>query len=203
MIQRLVVGDAAVVAPATEEMLMVSYVAGERAAFEQLFAQLAPPVHAFFLRSFRDATTADELMQETFLKLHRGRASYRADLPLRPWVFTIAAHVRRDEIRRRRRIKEDCDEEQLAAADEVQAIAQATRSEDGTADAARVVRDALDRLPESQRIVLHLHRYEGMTFAEIAGVLGTSEVAVRGRAFRAYEQLRTTLAPLSHAGRPS
>jgi RNA polymerase sigma-70 factor (ECF subfamily) len=180
---------------------MMAYVSGERAAFEQLFSLLAPPVHAFFLRCFRDVASADELLQETFLKVHRGRASYRPELPLRPWVFTIAAHVRRDEIRRRRRIKEECDEEQLAAADEAEAIEQAALADDGSADAAQQVREALDRLPESQRVVVHLHRYEGMTFGEIAKVLGTSEVAVRARAFRAYEQLRRALASLSSGRR--
>jgi len=193
----------AVVASSTEEALMMSYVSGDASAFHQLFARLAPPVHAFFLRSFRNATTADELMQETFLKIHRGRSTFRPGLPLRPWVFTIAAHVRRDELRRRRRIKEDCDEERLAAAEELEAIAHAARNEEASSDATQAVRDALEQLPESQRVVIHLHRYERMTFGEIAAVLGTSEVAVRGRAFRAYERLRKALAPiLSSRGAP-
>jgi len=64
------------------------------------------------------------------------------------------------------------------------------------------VRRALDALPESQRAVVHLHRYEGLTFAQVAAVLGTSEVAVRGRAFRAYGQLRKQLADLFDGGAP-
>ena len=63
-------------------------------------------------------------------------------------------------------------------------------------DSASASRDALDALPESQRAVIHLHRFEGMTFPQIAGVLGTSEVAVRGRAFRAYAQLRKQMTDL-------
>jgi RNA polymerase sigma-70 factor (ECF subfamily) len=177
---------------------MAWYASGDRAAFEALFARLGPAVHAFFVRCFREIATADELMQETFLKIHRGRTSYRMDMPLRPWVFTIAAHVRRDELRRRRRTKEDCDEDLLAAAEEARAAWEAARVGGVASSAADAVREALERLPESQRVVLHLHRYEGMTFGEIARVLGTSEVAVRGRAFRAYEQLRRALAPLLH-----
>jgi RNA polymerase sigma factor (sigma-70 family) len=116
-------------------------------------------------------------------------------LPVRPWVFTIASHVRRDELRRRYRIKEACDEEALSQAEERQALESAAlaTAEDGSREQRERVRDALDRLPESQRVVLHLHRFEGMTFGQVASILGTSEVAVRGRAFRAYEQLRKEL----------
>jgi RNA polymerase sigma-70 factor (ECF subfamily) len=60
-------------------------------------------------------------------------------------------------------------------------------------DLQEAVRAALDRLPESQRTVIHLHRYEGMTFVEIAQVLGTTPGAVKLRAFRGYEQLRAEL----------
>jgi len=61
------------------------------------------------------------------------------------------------------------------------------------ADAVDAVRAALDRLPESQRVVVHLHRYEGLTFEEIAAVLSTTPGAVRVRASRAYEKLRQEL----------
>jgi RNA polymerase sigma-70 factor, ECF subfamily len=55
------------------------------------------------------------------------------------------------------------------------------------------VRAALDALPESQRTVIHLHRYEGMTFSEIATVLHSTPGAVKLRAFRGYETLRQRL----------
>mgnify|MGYP003351064651 CR=1 FL=1 len=53
--------------------------------------------------------------------------------------------------------------------------------------------DAMEKLPEAQRVVVHLHRFEGLTFGEIAKVLGANESAVRVRAFRAYEVLRNAL----------
>jgi RNA polymerase sigma-70 factor, ECF subfamily len=184
----------------SEETLMAAYASGDRDAFEQLFALLAPSIHGFFLRSFRDRSLADELMQETFLKIHRGRASYLTSLPVRPWVFTIASHVRRDELRRRYRIKEACDEDALLRAEEQQALESVAQQqlEAGDRERRERVRDAVDRLPESQRVVLHLHRFEGMTFGQVATILGTSEVAVRGRAFRAYEQLRKELVSPNH-----
>src|SRR6266498_56741 len=107
---------------ASEESLMVAYAAGNEHAFLRLFASLAPKIHAFLLRSFGDRATCDELLQNTFFRIHRARGSYRPELALRPWIFTIAAHVRRDELRRRRRLREDPGEEALAAAEEAGAM---------------------------------------------------------------------------------
>ena len=173
----------------TDEHLMSAYVAGDARAFEQLFARLAPRVHGFFLRSFRDSTVADDLLQVTFMKVHRAREQYDPDLRVGPWIFTVAARVRLDELRRRLRLPEDADEEALARADET-----ALRDPPADTDLQDLVRAALDRLPESQRAVIHLHRFEGMTFPEIARVLGTTPGAIKLRAFRGYETLRKELA---------
>lgn len=167
---------------------MSAYVAGDARAFEQLFARLAPRVHAFFLRSFRSQAVADDLLQETFMKVHRARERYDQALRVAPWVFTVAARVRLDELRKRLRLPEDADEEALARADE-----QAPREPPPDTDLQDAVRAALEKLPESQRTVIHLHRYEGMTFPEIARVLGTTSGAVKLRAFRGYETLRKEL----------
>jgi RNA polymerase sigma-70 factor, ECF subfamily len=189
---------------ASEESLMAAYAGGDERAFLRLFASLAPKMYGFFLRSFADRSVCDELLQTTFFRVHRARRSYRPEQPLRPWIFTIAAHVRRDELRRRRRLREDPGEEALAAAEEAGALERAPDVERAVdeRDTVERLRVALAALPESQRVVIHLHRYEGMTFAEIASVLSTSEVAVRGRAFRAYAQLRKQLADRFDGGAP-
>jgi len=167
---------------------MSAWVAGDARAFEQLFARLAPRVHGFFLRSFRDEAVADDLLQVTFMKVHRAREQFRPGLRLAPWLFAVAARVRVDELRRRLRLPEDADEEAIANAEDP-----GTDDPPLDTDVRDAVRAALDALPESQRTVIHLHRYEGMTFPEIAGVLGTSAGAVKLRAFRGYETLRQRL----------
>jgi RNA polymerase sigma-70 factor (ECF subfamily) len=184
---------------------MTAYVSGDRRAFEQLFARLAPRLHRFFRRSFTAEAIADDLLQLTFLKLHKARASYKADMPVAPWAFAIAARVRLDEFRRRKRLAEDGDEEALARADEARADGPIKSGEGGMidSDTAEAVRRAVDALPESQRVVIHLNRFEEMTFAEIARVLGTTEGAVKLRAFRAYGALRQMLAPTLAEGVPS
>jgi RNA polymerase sigma factor (sigma-70 family) len=172
----------------TDEELMSAYAAGDARAFESLFARLAPRVHGFFLRSFRDEAVADDLLQVTFMKVHRARAQFRPGLRVRPWLFAVAARVRLDELRRRLRLPEDAGEEAIARADE-----QAPRDPPPDTELTDAVRAALESLPESQRAVIHLHRYEGMTFAEIGEVLGTTPGAAKLRAFRGYEALRRQL----------
>jgi RNA polymerase sigma-70 factor (ECF subfamily) len=178
---------------------MARYAAGDELAFQRLFALLAPRVRAFFLRSFSDSAVADDLMQTTFLKLHRARESYRPEQPLKPWLFTIAASVRRDELRRRYRLPPHVSESELEQAEP--RLPTELQAGEGLAEAAPsdAVRAAIEQLPESQRVVLHLHCYEELTFEEIAAALGTSAGAVRVRASRAYERLRKELAP--HLGR--
>jgi RNA polymerase sigma factor (sigma-70 family) len=177
---------------------MSAYVAGDARAFERLFARLAPRVHGFFMRSFREPAVADDLLQVTFMKVHRARTQYRGDLKVAPWLFAVAARVRLDELRKRLRLREDApqalDDEALDRAVEKLSF-EAEPPPDG--DVAEAVRRALDALPESQRTVIHLHRYEGLTFAEIAQVLGTTPGAVKLRAFRGYETLRETLKELA------
>jgi RNA polymerase sigma-70 factor (ECF subfamily) len=183
----------------SEEALMRAYVGGDRSAFTRLFHRLAPAVHAFFVRSLRSRPAADDLVQATFLKVHRARDSWSPDRPLRPWLFTIAARVRQDALRQTRGLSEVAGEEELAAAEGRAAEAAAPTGPEAhlfTRSREARVRDALDQLPESQRTVIHLHRFEGLSFPEIARALGTSEGAVKLRAFRGYERLRSALADL-------
>jgi len=178
-----------------EQALMARYASGDDRAFDALFDAFAPRLMVFLRRGFGDASVAEDLLQLTFQRVHASRASYRPDSPVRPWLFTIAARVRIDELRRRYRVPPMADEEALDHLVAAEPIEAARDME----DRARAVRDAVDSLPESQRVVVHLHRFEGLTFSQIANVLGVKEGAVRVRAFRAYETLRERLRPLVQA----
>jgi RNA polymerase sigma-70 factor (ECF subfamily) len=180
-----------------EEALMAAYVDGDPAAFNALFKSLSPRIHGFFVRRFGNASVADDLLQTTFLKVHRARKEYRTGSPVRPWIFTIAARVGLDELRRRGRRPEDADDKRLEKAVRTAALEQTDASTlMERSDIAAKVKAALETLPESQRVVVDLHRYQGLTFSEIGEILGTTEGAVKLRAFRVYERLRKQLAPL-------
>lgn len=175
-----------------EEELMGRYLAGDRAAFAVLFGLLAPRLHGFFLRSFGARDVADDLLQTTFLKLHRARETFRPGAKVRPWVFGIAARVRADELRRRYRLPKTTTDEAL---DDLRFSVPPPRPE--ASEVAARVQEAIAALPEGQRVVVLLHRFEGMTFGEIGEALGAAEGAVRIRAFRAYATLRRALEDLA------
>lgn len=172
---------------------MEAYVAGDAGAFERLFRSLAPSIHAFFARSVGRGGVAEDLMQTTFLKLHAARGSWRRGERLRPWVFTIAARVRVDWLRRQGRTDREL------AGDGGAELTEARSDPAGAVlakERAERVHAALESLPEPQRLVVHLHRFEGMTFGEIGTVLAISEGAAKLRAFRGYAALRSLLADL-------
>jgi len=102
----------------TDEEIMTRYAEGDRHSFGEIFARWAPRLHGYFLRVTGASADADDLLQATFLTVHRGRMSFRPEMGLRGWLFTIAARVRRDEARRRFRRPSDAD---LATAEELAA----------------------------------------------------------------------------------
>ncbi len=171
---------------------MEAYVAGDAGAFDRLFRSLAPSLHAFFARSVGRGATAEDLLQTTFLKLHAARGSWRRGERVRPWAFTIAARVRVDWLRRQGRTEAELDGDDAGPAEPRGDPRDAALA----GERAERVHAALEALSEPQRVVVHLHRFEGLSFAEIGKVLGISEGAARVRAFRAYAELRTLLADL-------
>jgi RNA polymerase sigma-70 factor (ECF subfamily) len=178
-----------------DDHLMALYVGGDFSAFRRLFERLAPWVRRFFRRRFPDRAVADDLTQATFLRLHGARASYQLGRPVKPWLFAIAAGVGRDELRRRRRqlgslVDVALDDNEAFINDQSLPV-----STPPAAEANDAVRAAIRALPESQRVVIQLHQYEGFTFEQIAVRLNTTPGAVRVRASRAYERLREQLRP--------
>lgn len=201
----------------SDEALMDAYRAGDLRAFDALFARHAAAIYRFFFRSFRDAAVCEDLLQNTFLNMHRGRETFRtvdesasdiggngvardgvptatgaSTAGVRRWIFGIAGRVRLDEWRKRKRNLEDLDREET------------TRGPEHLPEAPEDPRialllAALSKLPEVPRQIIHLHRFEELSFREIGEVLGLSEGAVKLRAFRGYERLRDELKGLEGA----
>jgi RNA polymerase sigma-70 factor (ECF subfamily) len=169
----------------SDEALMAAYLAGEEMAFRRLFLRYRGPLHRLMRRAVSDHHDAEELVQQTFLHLHRARHDFRPGSRLRPWLYTIAVNVRHQHVRRLMRHRR-----------KLRAVA-AERAGDATLPPNlllfRTVRRAVATLPTAQRHVVELHWFGGLSFAEIAARLGASPVAVRIRAHRGYEKLRERL----------
>jgi RNA polymerase sigma-70 factor (ECF subfamily) len=176
---------------------MARFAAGDDVAGEPLFALLAPRIRAFFLRSFLDATLAEGLTATTLHRLRDVRSSYRpelAGLALKAWIFGIAGGVRRDELVRRYGLPPHVGDAELVQAEaRITGEQPAVRTASPAVPSADAARAAIARLPESQRIIVHLYGYEGLTFEQIAEVLGSTTEAVRTRARIAYQTLQSDL----------
>lgn len=185
----------------SDEELMEAYVSGDARAFDALFARWAPRLTAYFARSFSHGSAGDDVLQITFLKIHAAKDTFRSGSPFRPWLYGIASRARADELRRRYRTKKHVADGDLS--DHTIASDEPDPGERG--ERVRRVQRAIQALPEAQRAVVLLHRYEGLTFGEIAEALSVAEGkpvqegAVRVRAFRAYETLRAALHDLQDA----
>ena len=168
------------------QTLMVAYQRGRVEAFDALYAALAPELRACLLALCRDAARADDLLQDTFLRLHRARATYQPGLPVGPWARGIARRVylmdRRSSTRRGRR-------EAALAADAVAAPAGPFRH---GGERTGLVR-ALAGVPAGARRPFLLHHLLGFTFPEIAARLGIETGAAKVRSSRARLRLRAIL----------
>lgn len=170
----------------SDEALMFEYrTSGSRMAFEALFQRYHGPIFGYFVRVTRNPDRAADLVQRTFFHLHRARADFRAGAPLRPWIWTIARNVGREDGRRRSRRPEVAHDPEIHPELSVEPDVTSPRDER--------VRAAILSLKPDQQEVLLLHWYEGFKFFEIAKLVGASNSAVKLRAHRAYKVLRKEL----------
>jgi len=177
--------------------VMTRYCAGEPAAFHRLYALLAPRILAYLCGLIGEKATAEDLLQQTFLKVHEARSAYvRGANPI-PWVYTIAHRTCLDEIRRRKRSRVRLSNDGTLAAEPVADLtggSAESRSEPvERGDAASAAMAALERLPGNQREALILTKVHGRSHAEAAMITGTTPGAIKLRAHRAYVSLRQML----------
>lgn len=167
--------------------LMVEYQAGRTDAFEALYDALAGALRRHFEAVARGGA-ADDLVQDTFMEIHRSRRTYLPPLPVRPWVFGIARNV----LRRHRRLAWRRARRDAIAIGEDAGSPPASAAAPPAIDA-RDVDDALRRLPPARRHAWELHHVHGLSFEEIARVLSIPIGAARLRSSRAMGALRTAL----------
>jgi RNA polymerase sigma-70 factor, ECF subfamily len=176
---------------------MARFAAGEDSALAEVYDLGAPAVLTFLLHLARDRSLAEDLTQETFLRIHRARGLYRPGAAVLPWAYTIARRLFLDSVRARRAevqqgLDPDSDAESFARREAGEASPSA---EELLADAelAQAVDEALAQLPEAQASAFRLLKGEGLSIAEVAAIMGTSKGSVKLRAHRAYLALRALL----------
>jgi len=165
------------------EQLMTRYQQGDREAAEALVDAVSPQFFRFFLGCVGDRAHAEDLLQDFWLRMHAARRSYRPPAPVLPWMYAIARRVRVDGYRRTKRVSGH--EVQMDELPEVPVPAQ--RKDE------RELAVFLEQLPESQQEVILMLKVSGLTLEEVAAATRTSVGAVKQKAHRAYERLRSLM----------
>jgi len=175
---------------------MERYAAGDDSAFEQLYELLAPRLYGFLLRKTRNQTEAEDLLQQTLLRIHCARGRFIKGAQVMPWAISIARRLLIDRGRREKLQKLDESPENWDVRWAIEALECPADEALHAKEVVHMVQRVLSRLPDSQRAAFELVKQDGLSHADAAQVLGTSVTAVKLRAHRTYEALRTGLEKL-------
>ncbi len=192
----------------TDEELMIAFRGGDPRAFEVLVLRHRVPVYNFILRLAGSPARAEDLLQETWLKVVRGAGDWQPKARFTTWVYTIARNLCVDSARKESYRKADSLDAPQGADGEGRTLGEALADEGGqspdrNAHNHRVrplIERALQSLPAEQREVFLLREYSGIPFKEIAEVTGVPEPTVKSRMRYALEGLRRKLQELGVDG---
>ena len=183
---------------------------GDERSFELLLQRYRTPLVNFLYRMVRSREQAEDLAQEVFIRVYRAREEYVPSAKFTTWLFRIATNLALNSLRDHRYQKlemsidaplkadsEEGDERPFEVADKRPTVEQELVEEERK----KMIRHAIEKLPEKQRAAVLLHKYQELDYAEIAKILSCSESALKSLLFRAYEMLRVELAPLVRQGK--
>ncbi len=176
---------------AGERQLIERVQAGDAAAFDTLVANYLRRVVSIAWSIVRNAHDAEDLAQEAFVKAYRSIGKFRAGEPFGPWIYRIVTNLSLD-VRKHRtkfRHEEIMDTQPAGRRDDAELPAM-------TGEISRRIDEAIESLPEMQRIVARLHLVEQFEHQEIAGMTGLSEGTVRSHLSHARAKLKARLADL-------
>jgi RNA polymerase sigma-70 factor (ECF subfamily) len=164
---------------------MSAYQAADRSAFERLYAILRPELLRYLGSLAGEPDWAADLVQETFLQIHRARATYEPGRPVRPWVYAIARNVFMMHRRKRARAMR-AETEAVVGASEIAAESNGILNR-------RMLAQGLATLDAGHREPVRLRYLEDLDFAQISAHLGMTAGAARVRVSRALAALRRHL----------
>lgn len=182
--------------------------AGDRLAFEELVSLFDRPVLRLVRSVVRSADDAEDLYQETFLKVYRALPRFRFECSFYTWIYRIATNTCLDYLRRHaaQRLAEEVRADPNGDAGSMEELLP-DRHPTANPEQLLLSREveqrigtALQRLNARERMVFELKHYQGLRLATIGAILDTSEVTARNALFRATQKLRMALADLM-AGR--
>jgi RNA polymerase sigma-70 factor, ECF subfamily len=187
--------------PSDADRAMARYAEGDDKSFAVVYGSVGPRILRFLRRLCGADDLAGDLLQETMLRMHLARAAFRPGAAVLPWSYTIARNVFLDRARAKKNAAVSLD---AFAEGGMPEPAEAPRAEGEVLakEAGQAVERALARMSDARREAFILIRFEGLSVADAAEILGASENAVKLRAFQAYEAIRAELARLEKTPAP-
>ena len=185
---------------APDEDLMVQYQQGTVRAFELLLQRHRKPVFNFILRYVGDRETAEDLLQETFMRVIKGADAYKRQAKFTTWLYTIARNLCVDQTRRRKHRRHASLDAPMSASEESGTLLDVIPGSEMASDRKTVNKElhetmqrAIGGLSEEQREVFLMREFLDMPFKQIAEVVGVPENTVKSRMRYALEKLRLEL----------
>lgn len=166
--------------------LMTRYQAGHLDGFDELYGLASPRVRRMLRARVGDPARVEDLVQETFLRLHQARHTYDPAYPVLPWLLAVARHTWLMDLRARSRRPQPTDPIDEATVPSIRGEAEQLPDREE-------VRRALAALTPAGRGSAVLHHVWGYSFAEIARRTGVNEAAAKLRSSRAIQSLRRLL----------
>jgi len=179
---------------------MLAFGQGQDSAFDSLFSRWSGPLLHYLHRMMGNMAVAEELVQETFLRVYRARGRFEPKARFSTWLYRIGTNLALNEMRRPAQRKTHASVDGIGDGtarfsepgnDSVVLVSSEFDNEQRLAlqERGRLVADVLETLPERQRAALWLSSVEGLSYAEVAEVLVISEAAVKSLIFRARSAL--------------
>src|SRR5581483_7098156 len=180
----------------TDEELVAKSISGDTDSFNELILRWERPIYALAYRTIGREEDARDVCQETFLRAFRALPGFRGQAKFSSWLYRIALNLCRDWVRRERRTPTVQPDENVDLVDLAAAAGPSESIEDLVArkDLARAVERAMALLPEEQRTAIVLKEYHGLTFQEIADIVGCPLSTVKTRLYQGLTVLRRELA---------
>jgi RNA polymerase sigma factor (sigma-70 family) len=177
-----------------DEELMRALSNGKDAALDQIITRHQHPLFSFLFRFLQNESDANDLAEETFVKIYQNKDRFDPRLKFTTWMFQIASNLAKDRLRWRARHPHTSLESESS---EIRELTDAGESPDVTAnrkETGAMVQLAVSKLPEELRLPFILSQYEERSHKEIGEILRCSPKAVETRVYRARQILRKNLA---------
>jgi RNA polymerase sigma-70 factor, ECF subfamily len=183
--------------PDPDAQLMLRLKNGEDQVLNELMGRWQQPLVSFIYRYIGQESEALDLAQETFVRVYQTRHRYTVRGKFSTWLFAIAANLSRNYLRWRQRRGDSASEGWDAKGAE---LAESLQSEGDSPDHAAMrsesislIKDAVNQLPHDLKTVILLYEYQGLSYEEIASVLGCGTKAVEMKLYRTRKLLRERL----------